>query len=237
MTTSESTDARATRPPLSRERVLASALALADAEGIAAVTMRRVAGELGVEAMSLYHHVRGKDALLDGLIDVVVAEVHREVEARGLPDDDWHAVVRERCLAARVVMLRHPWAPGLLASRTSIPSGVLGLYEEVLGAMVRAGCSYRLAHRAMHALGSMVLGFTQELFSPADAGGSLGDADADAAAALAAMARALPYTTAMVGSEMHDAADPTLGWCDSQTEFEFTLDLLLDGLERVRASA
>lgn len=235
MTTSESTNARATRPPLSRGRVLAGALALADAEGIAAVTMRRVAGMLGVEAMSLYHHVRGKDALLDGLVDVVVAEVHREVEARGLPDVDWRAVVRERCLAARVVMLRHPWAPGLLASRTSIPTGVFGLYEEVLGAMVRGGCSYRLGHRAMHALGSMVLGFTQELFSPADAGGSLEDVDA-AEAALAAMARALPYTTAMVGSEMHDAADPTLGWCDSQTEFEFTLDLLLDGLERVRAT-
>jgi hypothetical protein len=100
--------------------------------------------------------------------------------------------------------------------------------------MVGGGLGYRLAHRGLHALGSMVLGFTQELFSPADAGGDL-DPD-QAAADLTAMAEALPHLTAMVEAELHAVDDPTLGWCDSQVEFEFTLDLLLDGLERARLS-
>lgn len=223
------------RGRLSRDLVLAEAARLADDEGLAAVTMRRLAGALGVEAMSLYHHLPGKDGLLDGLVDVVVGEVEAAAAVQlarlePAPGDDWRAVVRLRCLAARTVMLRHPWAPGLVAGRPSIPAGVFGLYEEVLGAMVRGGCSYRLAHRGLHALGSMVLGFTQELFSPVAAGGSLEPDRAEAE--LAAMAQALPYTTAMVASEMHAAADATLGWCDSQTEFEFTLGLLLDGLAR-----
>ncbi|AEG44768.1 TetR/AcrR family transcriptional regulator C-terminal domain-containing protein [Isoptericola variabilis] len=238
MTTTEPTRRAPGRTPLSRDRVLRAAALLADAGGLATVTMRHVAAELGVEAMSLYHHVKGKEALLDGLVEVVASEVHAEIGRRHLPADDWRAVVRERCLAARTVMLRHPWAPALLGTRTSIPPAVFGLYEEVLGAMVRGGCSYRLAHRAMHALGSMVLGFSQELFSPAGAGGApeTDDADDAAEAALAAMAEALPHLTAMVAAELHDAGDPTLGWCDSQTEFEFTLDLLLDGIERARAA-
>ncbi|WP_402469031.1 TetR/AcrR family transcriptional regulator [Isoptericola aurantiacus] len=230
-----------TRGSLSRDQVLATGVRLADAEGLAAVTMRAVAGELGVEAMSLYHHLPGKkDELLDGLIDVVAAEVAGQIDvttvdvgagpdAAPVRDGGWVAEVRDRCLAARTVMLRHPWVPGLLGSRTSIRPGIFQLYEDVLGVMVRGGCSYHLAHRAMHALGSMVLGFSQELFSPGDAG----DADATEAE-MEAMARALPYVAAMVASEVHAADDPMLGWCDSQTEFEFTLGLLLDGLERER---
>lgn len=233
MTTDRSTSTRAERAPLSRERVLATAAAVADAEGLAAVTMRRVAGDLGVEAMSIYHHVPGKGVLLDGLVDVLVEKIKGEVARAGEGPgggsaDDWRAVVRTRCLAARRVMVRHAWGPGLIGSRTTIPAGVYGLFEEVLGIMVRGGVSYRVAHKGLHALGSMILGFVQELFTPAAGGGSL---DPDLAEAeLAAMAEALPYITAMVASEMHDAADPTLGWCDSQSEFEFTLDLLLDGL-------
>ncbi|WP_277211742.1 TetR/AcrR family transcriptional regulator [Isoptericola croceus] len=215
---------------VTRERVLAAGVALADADGLAAVTMRGVASRLGVEAMSLYHHLPGKkEELLDGLIDLVAVEIAQAVSEQPAADDGWVTQVRARCLAARSVMLRHPWMPGLLGSRTTIRPAVFQLYEDVLGAMVRGGCTYRLAHRAMHALGSMVLGFSQELFSPGDAG----DAEASEAE-MEAMAAALPYTTAMVASELHDAGDPTLGWCDSQTEFEFTLDLLLDGLERAR---
>lgn len=224
---------KAARAPLTRERVLATAVALADAEGIGAVTMRRVAGELGVEAMSLYHHLPGKADLLDGLVDVVAAETATELAGREPSAGGWRAEVRTRCLTARTVMLRHPWAPGLMSSRTTVPPVVYGLYEGVVGAMVRGGLSYRLAHRGLHALGSMVLGFTQEVFRPAEAGGSLERELAQAE--LDAIAEALPYTTAMITTEMHDAADPVLGWCDSQTEFEFTLDLLLDGLERARA--
>ncbi|WP_089006650.1 TetR/AcrR family transcriptional regulator C-terminal domain-containing protein [Micromonospora viridifaciens] len=129
-------------------------------------------------------------------------------------------------------MLRHPWAPGLLGSRRTIPAGVYAYYDGIIGTLVGAGFSYRLAHRALHAFGSMPLGFVQEIFSPASAGGStqVDTAEAD----LAAMADALPHLTAMVTTETHNVGNPTLGWCDSQVEFEFTLDLLLDGLERLR---
>lgn len=157
-----------------------------------------------------------------------------EVEAatrRLEPAKDWRDAVRGRFLAARQVMLRHPWAPGLLGSRRSIPVGVLRHYEAILGILIDAGFSYQLAHRALHAFGSMPLGFVQEVFDPADEGAS-GQAGDDE---LAAMAQDLPHLTAMVAAEIHDAADPQLGWCDSQTGFEFTVDLLLDGLERLRA--
>jgi AcrR family transcriptional regulator len=218
------------RGALSRERVLGMAMDLADAEGLATVTMRRLAAELGVEAMSLYYHVPGKEGLLDGLVDAVVAEIERAIAHHAEPGEGWRAEVRRRCLSAREVMKRHPWAPRLIGSRSTIPASVFGLYEGVLAALVDGGCSYRLAHRALHALGSMVLGFAQEVFSPASAGGSTDVESAEED--LAQMAQTMPHLTAMVASELHDHDDDPLGWCDSQTEFEFTLDLLLDGLDR-----
>ena len=226
--------ARTVREALSRERVLTAAVELADAEGLTALTMRRLAADVGVEAMSLYYHLPGKDALLDGVLDVVISEIGAAVsrlEATGV-DDDWRTRLRQRFLAAREVMLRHPWAPGLMGSRPSIPAGLYSYYDDIAGTLLGAGFSTRLTHRALHAFGSLALGFVQETFTPASAGGSL---EADAAEAeFAAMAEALPHLTAMVEAEAHDVADPTLGWCDSQVEFEFTLDLLLDGLERLR---
>ncbi|MFJ6199332.1 TetR/AcrR family transcriptional regulator C-terminal domain-containing protein [Micromonospora sp. NPDC092111] len=222
------------REPLSRERALATAVTLADAEGIPALTMRRLAAELGVEAMSLYHHLPGKEGLLDGLADTVVGEIDVAVGRAAVTGTggDWRTGLRRRFLAAREVMLRHPWAPALLGSRPTIPTGVYAYYDGILATLLSAGFSHRLAHRALHAFGSLALGFTQEVFRPARAGGNT---DVDGAAAeLAAMAEALPHLTAMVAAEAHDPADPTLGWCDSQVEFEFTLDLLLDGLERAR---
>lgn len=147
-------------------------------------------------------------------------------------DEDWRAQLRRQFLAARQVVLRHPWVPALLGTSRTVPAAVYGYYDGIVGTLVGAGFSYRLAHRALHAFGSLPLGFAQEIFSPDSAGGSM---DADTAEAdLATMAEALPHLTAMVATEVHDAADPTLGWCDSQVEFEFTLDLLLDGLERLR---
>jgi AcrR family transcriptional regulator len=256
------------REPLTRERALAAAVDLADAEGLKALTMRRLAAALGVEAMSLYYHLPGKEGLLDGLASSVIAEIEQEVRRTddlttdlfdgpaddlagvlvvdpaddlvGDPDDDligdpaggWRPRLRARCLAARRVMLRHPWAPALLGTRPSVPPAVYAYFDETIGLMLAGGFSHRLAHRAVHALGTMMLGFVQELFTPTSAGGST---DPDTAEAdLAAMAATVPHLTAMVAAEMHDATDPTLGWCDSQTEFEFTLDLLLDGLDRAR---
>lgn len=246
------------REPLRRERVLAAAVTLADDEGISALTMRRIAAELGVEAMSLYYHLPGKDGLLDGLVDTVVAEISAAVDDADTSTDratakgrsrrsggtatnrdrhaaatggDWRGRLRRWFLAARAVMLRHPWAPGLMATRRRIPDGLYAYYERILAILIEAGFSYRIAHRAMHAFGSMPLGFVQELFSPASGADADVGPDEDE---LAAMSEALPHMAAMVAAEMHDATDPTLGWCDSQTEFEFTLDLLLDGLERAR---
>ena len=219
---------RTARKPLSRERVLSAAAELADTEGLPAVTMRRLASDLGVEAMSLYHHLPGKEGLLDGLVEAVVSEIQAEVDALE-PAEDWRSELRGRCLAARRVMLRHPWAPGLITSRPSIPASLFPYFEDVLATFIRGGFSYHLGHRALHALGSMVLGFSQELFTPDAAGGEASEEE------LAAMAGVLPHLTAMAAAELHDAEDPTLGWCDSQEEFEFTLGLLLDGLERARS--
>lgn len=219
---------------LSRERVLEAAVAVADDGGLEAVTMRSVAAALGVEAMSLYHHLPGKEGLLDGLVASVMAEVD-EVTAALEPAPDWRTTVRERCLAARRVMLRHPWAPPLIGSRTTVPPAVFVHYEALLAVMVEAGFSYHLGHRALHALGSMVLGFVQELFSPVAAGSGPGEQD-PTAEAMAEMAELMPHLTAMVASEVHANDGDTLGWCDSQAEFEFTLDLLLDGFEQLRGA-
>ncbi|GLY95272.1 TetR/AcrR family transcriptional regulator [Actinoplanes sp. NBRC 103695] len=209
---------------LSRDRVLAAAVELVDAEGVGALTMRRLATEVEVEAMSLYHHLHGKEALLDGVVETVLAEIPRTADT-----PDWRQTLRRQFLAARQVMLRHPWAPGLLASRRSIPVAVLGYYDRMVGVLLEAGFGHHLAHRALHSLGSLPLGFAQEVFTPA--GGLQPDlAEAD----LRAMAAAVPHITAMVAAEVNDHGGDTLGWCDSQSEFEFTLDLLLTGLDRLR---
>jgi AcrR family transcriptional regulator len=218
---------RAARAPLSRERVLDAAVAIADAEGLKALTMRRLAADLDVEAMSLYYHLPAKEALLDGVVETVLAEVLAAVAHAG--GDDWRARLRGQFRTARTVMLRHPWAPGLLSSRRSVPPIIYTYYDGIVATMVEAGFSYRLAHRALHSFGSMTLGFVQEIFNPAETETDAAEED------LAAMAALVPNLTAMMAAEVHAADDPTLGWCDSQVEFEFTLDLLLDGLERLRA--
>ena len=217
----------ATRTPLSRDRVLGAAVALVDTQGLPALTMRRLAAELGVEAMSLYHHLPAKEALLDGVAETVLGEI-TAATSRTPRQPEWRVQIRQQFLAAREVMLRHPWAPGLLSSRRAVPPAVFAYYDDILGTLAAAGFSSHLAHRAVHAFGTMPLGVAQEIFSPAASGDTADDVD------LSAMAAALPHLTAMVASEIHDAGDPTLGWCDSQAEFEFTLDLLLEGLEQHR---
>ncbi len=221
-----------TREVLSRDRVLDAARDLADTSGLSAVTMRRVAAALGVEAMSLYHHVRGKEELLDGLAELVVREIQVALaDSRVAEPVDWRAELRHRCLTARTVMLRHPWAPRFLNGRPAMPLSLWSYYDDVLETMLRGGLDYHLAHRALHALGPMVLGFVQELFSPA----GVDEADSGTTAHdLEAIADRAPHITAMVASEVHASADNRLGWCDTDSEFEFTLDLLLDGLERAR---
>lgn len=219
------------RPPLSRERVLEAAVALADTGGLAALTMRSLAQSLGVEAMSLYHYVANKEALLDGVVETLMTEVEAEIGGftveRGVTA--WMPVMRSRILTARRVMLRHPWAPGLIETRTAMPVPLVRYFDSMLGIMVEGGFSYDLAHHAMHAMGSRFLGFDQELFKPSAAGG-----EDQSEAMLEDLADHLPYLTAMLAEVAHDDPDTTLGWCDDQAEFEFTLDILLEGLERHR---
>src|SRR5690242_16492589 len=136
---------RASRTPLSRERVLAAAVALVDEHGIQALTMRRLAVDLGVEAMSLYYHLPDKETLLDGVAETVVDEVTAAVGPLA-GDGTWKAVLRRQFLTARGVMLRHPWAPGLLGARRTVPAGVFLYYDQILGTLIGGGFTYHLAH-------------------------------------------------------------------------------------------
>jgi AcrR family transcriptional regulator len=202
---------------------------LADQGGIDTVTMRRLADELGAEAMSLYYHVANKEDVLDGIADAVATEINQAADRVEAPSGaaSWKTVMRRRILAARQVLLRHPWAPGLFETRTTTSPAIIRHFDALVGLMRDGGFSYDLAHHALHALGSRALGFSQELFDP---GGSPGDATA----APPDMASQFPHLAAMLTEIAHDDPDSTLGWCDDQTEFEFGLDLILDGLDKMR---
>ncbi|MDQ7808467.1 TetR/AcrR family transcriptional regulator C-terminal domain-containing protein [Amycolatopsis sp. A133] len=214
------------RAPLSRERVLRAAVELADEHGLRAVTMRRLAEELGAEAMSLYYHVAKKEDVLDGIVEVVAEEVNAAA-ARADRGPDWKQTARRRILAARQVFLRHRWAPELFGTRSSTSTAVLKYYDGLVALMREGGFSHDRIHHALHALGSRALGFSQELFDP-NAGAS--------AEVPAELAGRLPNLVAMLGEIAHDDPESTLGWCDDQAEFEFGLDLILDGLDRLRES-
>jgi AcrR family transcriptional regulator len=216
------------RQPLSRERILRDAVALADADGIGGVTMRRLAEALGCEAMSLYHYVESKGALVTGLAEQVIGEVAAATAEDPPGATDWRELVLGRCLVARAVMLRHPWAPQVIMSLPEAPAITYAIYEQLVGTLVAAGFSYALAHRAIHALGSMIFGFTQELFEPPD-----GSAPTMTIEQMQAMAEAMPHLAALATLDIH-REEGSLSTCDTQAEFEFTLALLLDGLDRAR---
>lgn len=226
---------RKTRRPLTRERVLKAAIKLADRNGLGALSMRRLGTELGVEAMSLYRYFDSKEALLNGMAEQLFTEISGAVAERPPAlTANWKSDLRSRCLTARSVVMHHAWTPALLAERQSIPFAMYAYIDRIVALLVEAGFSYSITHRALHALGSLPFGFVQELFSPPSSGGKL---DVDAAPNdFTRIAALLPNLSAMVASEIHQTLEPTIGWCDSQTEFEFTVDLLLDGLERIRDS-
>jgi AcrR family transcriptional regulator len=221
------------RLPLSRGRVLSAAVELADAQGMESLTMRNLAGELGVEAMSLYYHVANKEALLDGVVDTLLGEIEGELGGfeTAVGEHDWMPVLRTRILTARQVMLRHPWAPAMIETRSTMTPTLMRYFDTSLGILVEGGFSNDLGHHAMHALGSRLLGFNQELFVPDDPDQS----DADTSAMLEGLATQLPYLVRMLAEVAHDDPESTLGWCDDQSEFEFGLDILLDGLEKHRS--
>ncbi|WP_127792521.1 TetR/AcrR family transcriptional regulator [Agromyces sp. LHK192] len=216
------------RSRLTRAHVLRTAMALADRDGIDALTMRGLAAELGVEAMSIYHHLPNKDAILDGVVEEVFGEIETEVGGFTAPVADaasWSPLVRGRILGARAVLLRHPWAAWVMNARGAPGPTAARHVDGIVGIMHAGGFSYDLIHHSLHALGSRVYGYVQELSD---------DKDAPPPVALAQLATFAPNLAAMLGEVVHDDPDSTLGWCDDQTEFEFGLDLLLEGLERRR---
>ena len=214
------------RVPLNRERVLRAAVELADREGIEALSMRRLGQELGVEAMSLYNHVGGKEDLLDGMVDVILEEIEPAAD-----DDDWKTAVRNRILSARRAMVRHPWASGVIVSRKQPGPQMLKYMDSVGGQFIRGGFSVDLMHHGFHALGSRVLGFSQELY---DDNAELEQTPELQAVMLKQMAAEYPNITAIAEQITHDEASVVGTGCDDQVEFEFSLDLILDGLERLK---
>jgi AcrR family transcriptional regulator len=218
----DTVEAPGARTPLTRERILAAAIDVADTGGLEGLSMRRLGQALAVDPMALYRHVRDKDDLLDGLRDVILGEI-----PMAAPQPDWRAAIRSQTLGAREVMRRHPWAPRLLEDRAQGAS-IIAYVDGILGIFHAGGLSIALAHHALHVLGSRVVGFTQDLFEDA------GDPEADPGAA-AAFARSMagihPHVARLAVAVSHEGG---LGGCDSDEEFLFGLDLLLDGLERVR---
>jgi len=193
---------------------------LADQSGIESVTMRELGRRLGVEAASLYNHVAGKDDLLDGMVDLVVAEID-------LPslDVDWKQAMRRRAVSAREVFSHHPWAAGLIDSRGRSGPSSLSYADRVLGSLLHAGFSPALAASAFLALDSYIYGFERQRsnIAPAD--------DEEAAEVAQEVLDAIPEGAypSLARVAMEYAANPY----DDAAAFDFGLGLILDGLERL----
>ena len=210
-----------TRAPLSRERVLRAALALADTGGIDSLSMRKLGEELGVEAMSLYNHVANKDDILDGIVDLVFSEIALPA-GRG----EWKRAMRRRAISAHEALLRHPWAPSLMQSRTRPGPATLRHHDSVLGNLRNAGFTLVMAAHAVSVIDGYVYGFAlQEINLPLQSRDQVAEVGRDV---LRQMAGAYPHLAEMITKH---AMKP--GY-DYSKEFEFGLDLILDGLERLR---
>jgi AcrR family transcriptional regulator len=197
-----------------------AAVALADREGIEAVSMRKLGRELGVEAMSLYNHVTGKSELLDGMVDLIFSEI--ELPEAGL---DWKRQMRARAFSARKVLSSHPWAIALMDSRKSPGQATLRHHDSVIQALREAGFSIAMATHAFSLLDSYTYGFVlQEVSLPFD--------DREETAAVAgAMLDAIPEGEYPYLHELtrRHVLQPGYDFAD---EFQFGLDLVIEGLER-----
>ena len=216
----------AARPRLDRERVLAEAVALADTDGLDQLSMRTLAGRLGVVPMALYKHVADKDDLVGGMVDTVVASY-------AAPPDGlaWREAVRRRILAAREAVLAHPWLRPAIEAGAPRTLAVLDHMDAVAGEFIGGGVSVDLTHHAMHALGHRIWGFSPEAFSTGSGTGEPPSAQ-DVETQLAQIEERLPHVAAIT----RDAFARSATGCDEQDEFEFTLDLLLDGFQRLHAA-
>lgn len=210
------------RAPLSRDRVLATAVTLADRGGLELLSMRKLAGALRVEAMSLYHHVANRDDLLDGMVERVVSEI--EAPTPGVP---WKEALRRRSLSAHEVLLRHPWATALLMSRINVSHAMLHYIDATVGCLRQAGFSIALADRAWNALDCYIYGFTLHAQKfPVDPEEYAGAAE-----------HFLPMLPPEKYPYMREMAEKVAdGSHDGRMDFGFGLELILDGLERLLAA-
>ena len=208
------------RAPLSRERVMRGAVAVADAGGIASLTIRSLAKELGVKPMSVYHHVANKDEILDGIVDIVFSEMDLPS-----PDGDWRSEIRRRAMSARSVLRAHPWAIGLLESRTTPGPATLRHHDANIGALRGGGFSVEMTAHAYALLDSYVYGFAlQEASLPFDGPETVADI-------------AEPMMQQFPEGEYPHLVEMAVDYIlqpgyDFGNEFEFGLDLILDGLAR-----
>ncbi len=212
-----------TRQPLSKERVLHAAVDYVDAHGIDALSMRKLAQELGVEAMSLYNHVPSKDEILGGIVDVVAAEI--ELPAR---DASWRVAIRDAAASAHAMFLRHRWAPRMWMRQGGLNDARTQFAELLLRALDEGGFSEETTYRAFHVLQSYILGYTlQELDFPYTRDEIQG--------------MATDFLDEVAGDEFSHMRKHVMQHLDGSVEggsgFEFGLDLILDGLERVRDAA
>ena len=209
------------RAPLSRERVLRAAIDLADRSGLGALTMRRLGQELGVEAMSLYNHVANKDDILDGIVDLVLGDI--EVPPTGT---HWKAAMRQRAISAHEVLLAHPWAALQIMSRFNIGLGMTRYLDSTLGRLRDGGFSVEGAMDAWHALDSHIYGFTLQELSLPFAAEEAPQVSADVLGQLSA--ERYPHVVEVITHVIRSGR---------VEDFEFGLDLILDGLERIHAES
>ena len=205
------------RIPLTRERILRAAVDLADADGIDGLSMRKLAHSLGYEVMSLYNHVDNKDDLLAGMVDLVAGQIDRP--AQGAP---WKKAVRLLSLSAHDILLRHRWAVPLWSELMPGPNRIR-LMDDILGIFRDGGFSVRLTHFGYHAVTMHVVGFTLQQLSYATPAGGMEEAGRAFLASLDA--ERFPHLVEHVEFHLTD---------DDGGDFEFILDLILDGLERSR---
>ncbi len=209
------------RQPLSRARVLQAAVALADGAGLEAFSMRGLAQELGVVPMALYKHVANKDELLDGMVDIVFSEIELPSE-----DVDWRSAMRRRAISTREALKRHSWAIGIMEARNPGPANLRN-HNAVMGCLRRAGFPFETAVHAYSVQDAYIYGFALQerdlAFETPDSAGEAAQRRAETIGVL----DDYPYLLEVA------AKLPESGY-DSAVEFAWGIDLILDGLERLR---
>jgi AcrR family transcriptional regulator len=213
------------RLPLSRERVLLAAIDLADASGIDSLTMRKLAQDLGVEAMTLYYYVANKDEILSGIADIVTGRI--ELPA---PGADWKPAIRRTAISAYEILTRHPWASSLILSVRGVSPARERYMNSILGTFREGGFSADLTDHAYHAIESHIMGFTLW-----EVGMNLGSREELAALATAFLERLPADEFPYIVEHVHQHFKPRDP--EDEGEFAFGLDLILDGLERMRDPA